>query len=165
MSRLPLETCQTIGSSWGYNINDDRFKSTEELLHLLIRTSGKGANLLLNVGPMPDGSISPECVERLDGIGRWMNSYGHTIYGTQAGAPEQTAWGTVTRKGNRYYIHILDPTVTEVKVRIPGIRSARWLNVEGAPKWTRDRRSDEVRFSFAGGKLDDTDSIIEVTVR
>ncbi len=49
VSRLPLETCETINRTWGFNITDDKYKPTKDLLHLLIRTAGTGANLLLNV--------------------------------------------------------------------------------------------------------------------
>jgi alpha-L-fucosidase len=109
VARMPLETCQTINGSWGYNITDNNYKSTSELIRLLARTSGMGANLLLNVGPMPDGRITPESVERLREMGAWLDKWGHTIYGTTGGLIGNNDWGTATRKGDKYYIHILDP--------------------------------------------------------
>ena len=66
---LPLETCDTINGAWGFNINDRRYKSTRELVHYLARAAGHDANFLLNVGPMPDGTIQPEFVTRLREIG------------------------------------------------------------------------------------------------
>jgi hypothetical protein len=104
-----LETCQTINGSWGFNITDESYKSTAELIHLLVRTSGKGANLLLNVGPMPDGKIDPVSTSRLREMGEWLGKWGHTIYGTTRGMIGNTDWGTSTRKGDKYYVHILDP--------------------------------------------------------
>lgn len=164
VSRLPLETCQTINGSWGFNITDDKYKSTTELLHLLIRTAGTGANLLLNVGPMPDGRIQQECIDRLQGMGGWLDDYGHTIYGTTMGWVGPQEWGAVTRRDDTYYIHILDNAAGPVTLNIPNIRSAKWLNVDGKLQWSRDRRTGDVTFTPAGA-LDPVDSIIEVTVK
>ncbi|MDL2319975.1 alpha-L-fucosidase [Alistipes sp. OttesenSCG-928-B03] len=163
VSRLPLETCQTINRSWGFNITDDNFKSAKELIHLIVRTAGTGANLLLNVGPMPNGVIQPECVERLQEIGRWMQRHGHTVYGTQMGMVKPQEWGATTRKGNTYYIHVLDPEVPSVTLDIPGIQSARWVNVTAPLSWKKGVHSDQVTFEFLGG-MNPIDSIIEVTV-
>lgn len=164
VSRLPLETCQTINKTWGFNITDDNYKPTSELLHLLVRTAGTGANLLLNVGPMPDGRIQQECIVRLQEMGGWLSKYGHTIYGTKMGWVKPQPWGAVTNNGKTYYIHVLDNNAESVVLNIPNIKSAKWLNVEGELKWARDRKSGDVTFTFAGG-LDPVDSIIEVTVK
>lgn len=165
VSRLPLETCQTINGSWGFNITDDRFKSTKELLHLLIRTAGTGANLLLNVGPMPNGKIQPECVERLQQIGNWMRQYGHTIYGTKQGFVPPQSWGAITNAGKVYYIHILDKDTEIITLNIPNIKSAKWLNISTAPLiWTKDKKTGNVSFTIKGN-LDEIDSIIEVEVK
>ena len=59
-----------INGAWGYNKNDKSFKTTAELVHYLVAAAGNNANFLLNVGPMPDGKIQPEFVERLRGDGR-----------------------------------------------------------------------------------------------
>ncbi|MBA2647114.1 MAG: alpha-L-fucosidase, partial [Pyrinomonadaceae bacterium] len=56
---LPLETCETMNNSWGFNINDRKYKSTHEMIHYLVRAAGHNANFLLNVGPMPNGKIQP----------------------------------------------------------------------------------------------------------
>lgn len=164
VARMPLETCQTINETWGFNIADDNYKSAKELLHLLVRTAGTGANLLLNVGPMPDGRIQQECVVRLEEMGEWLGKYGHTIYNTQMGWVKPQKWGAVTRKGKTYYIHVLDDSAESIVLNIPDIKNAKWLNVGGKLDWNRNRRSNDVTFSFTGG-LDPVDSIIEVTVK
>lgn len=74
ISRLPLETCQTMNRSWGYRITDTDYKSVEDLIKLLVRTAGKGANLLLNIGPRPDGTIPEQALERLEGIGKGLSN-------------------------------------------------------------------------------------------
>ena len=66
---LPLETSLTMNNSWGFNIFDDKFKTVPELIGYLVRAAGHGANLLLNIGPRPDGTIQPEAAERLRAMG------------------------------------------------------------------------------------------------
>ena len=108
ISRLPLETCQTMNGMWGYKIIDQNYKSTEELIRLLGRTSGKGANLLLNIGPQPNGELPATALERLKDMGEWLRANGESIYGTTAGDLEEQPWGVTTRNGNALYLHILD---------------------------------------------------------
>jgi len=107
ISRLPLETCQTMNRSWGYRITDKDYKSPEFLIRYLVRTAGKGANLLLNIGPRPDGTLPEEAVERLEAIGKWLGTYGESIYGTEGGSIPEQPWGVTTRKGDELYVHVL----------------------------------------------------------
>lgn len=108
ISRLPLETCQTMNDNWGYDINDHNFKSAEYIIRYLVRTAGKGANLLLNIGPRPDGTLPEEAVQRLREIGEWLGTYGDSIYGTQGGCVGEQGWGVTTQRGNTLYVHVLD---------------------------------------------------------
>ena len=108
ISRLPLETCQTMNRMWGYKIIDQNYKSSDELIRLLVRTSGKGANLLLNIGPQPNGELPATALERLKDMGEWLRANGESIYGTTAGDLEEQPWGVTTRKGNALSPHILD---------------------------------------------------------
>ncbi|MBI1792503.1 MAG: alpha-L-fucosidase [Acidobacteria bacterium] len=108
IGRLPLETCDTINNAWGYNQSDKRFKSTRSLIHYLARSAGYNANFLLNVGPMPDGRIQPEFVERLKGLGEWLKANGESIYGTRGGPIGPRPWGATTQRGGKIYVHVLD---------------------------------------------------------
>jgi alpha-L-fucosidase len=77
VSSLLLETCMTINNSWGYNKDDKNYKSSVELIGVLKRVNGLGANLLLNVGPLPSGELDPEQVKRLREVGVWVGrNYG-----------------------------------------------------------------------------------------
>ncbi len=105
---LPLESCETMNRTWGYNITDSIYKSPRQLVHLLVGAAGRNANLLLNVGPEPSGKLPEEAVGRLREIGKWLQQYGETIYGTRGGEVEPHTWGVSTRKGNRLFIHVLD---------------------------------------------------------
>jgi alpha-L-fucosidase len=110
---LPLETCLTINKSWGYHSGDLRFKSPEEIIRALVESAGRGANLLLNVGPRPDGTIGPEFTQRLQEVGKWLDRYGESIYGTRPGPIPPQAWGVATAKGppghpTEIYLHVFD---------------------------------------------------------
>ena len=107
ISALPLETCETMNGMWGYKIKDQNYKSVTELIRLLVRAAGKGANLLMNIGPQPNGELPAVAVERLKGIGEWMAKNGETIYGSTSGDVVTASWGTTTRKGNMLYVHLL----------------------------------------------------------
>ncbi len=108
MSSLPLESCETMNGSWGFDITDRRYKSSRDLIRYLVRAAGSNANFLLNVGPMPNGMIQPEFVERLRAVGQWLRTNGESVYGTRGGPVPPRPWGVTTRKGNKVYVHILD---------------------------------------------------------
>ncbi|MDR3219498.1 MAG: alpha-L-fucosidase [Dysgonamonadaceae bacterium] len=161
VSPLPLETCETINKSWGFSITDDNFKSVRELIQLLVRSAGSGANLLLNVGPMPNGRIQPECVERLREMGEWMKKYGYTIYETHRGSVPQQTWGVCTAKGDTQYIHLLDKELSTITLNMPKIKSAKFLNTDAKLVWEKNKKTGDVTFTFTGN-LDEIDSIIEI---
>ena len=108
ISALPLETCETMSRCWGYNITDSLYKTSKELIHLIVRAAGRNANLLLNIGPQPDGQLPAAAAQRLGEIGKWMSTYGETIYGTRGGIIAPHEWGVSTQKGNKLYVHILN---------------------------------------------------------
>ncbi len=107
---LPLETCETMNGSWGYNLTDRSFKSVDDLIRYLVNAAGRNANFLLNVGPMPTGEIQPEFQERLRAMGQWLEANGEAIYGTRGGPILPRPWGVTTQKGNRVFVHVLDWT-------------------------------------------------------
>lgn len=114
ISRLPLETCNTMNGMWGYKINDQNYKDATTLIRYLVKSAGMGANLLLNIGPQPSGDLPATAVNRLKEIGEWMRENGETIYGTEAGPFPAQSWGTTTRKGDRLFVHIMTPETTAI---------------------------------------------------
>ncbi len=103
----PWETCMTICKQWAWK-PDDPMKSLKECIHTLVQVVGGDGNLLLNVGPMPDGRIEPRQVERLREIGQWLDKYGQSIYGTRGGPYKTTAHLASTHRDNVVYVHVLD---------------------------------------------------------
>ena len=108
ISRLPLETCQTMNGMWGYKVVDQDYKSVKTLVRYLVSTAAKGANLLLNVGPQPNGVLPEVAVERMKAMGEWMSKNGESVYGTVAGDVPQHDWGCTTRKDDRLFVHIFE---------------------------------------------------------
>jgi alpha-L-fucosidase len=106
--KLPLESCNTINDAWGFNIGDRNYKSVESIEELLIRAAGNNSNLLLNIGPMPNGEIQDEFVTRLRAVGEWLSRYGEAIYGTRGGPVPPADWGVTTQHGDKVYVHVLN---------------------------------------------------------
>ena len=106
-TELALETCKTMNKSWGYDIKDENWKSVPEIIRILLATAGRNANLLLNVGPQPDGCIPEESVTRLAEIGRWMAANGESIYGTRATMLKPQPWGVLMHKEGHIYLHVM----------------------------------------------------------
>jgi alpha-L-fucosidase len=102
------ESCMTMNEHWGYNKNDQKWKSSTSLVRNLIDCASKGGNYLLNVGPTAEGVIPRPSVERLLEIGEWMVVNGEAIYGTSASPFAKLPWGRCTRKGDRLYLHVYD---------------------------------------------------------
>lgn len=98
------ETCMTMNGSWGWHAGDAAWKSTAELIGTLARIAGFGANLLLNIGPLGDGSFPPQAVERLGQIGQWMRANSEAIYGTVHSPLQWGGFGHSTCVGNNLYL-------------------------------------------------------------
>lgn len=105
---LPLETCETMNNSWGFNLKDNNYKTSKDLIHYLVKAAGYNSNFLLNVGPMPNGKIQQEFVDTLKIMGAWLDTFGETIYGTRQGPVTPKSWGVTTRKGDRIFVHVLN---------------------------------------------------------
>ena len=147
ISRLPLEMCQTMNGMWGYKVSDTKYKSTDELITLIVRAAAKGSNLLLNIGPQPNGELPAAALDRLRGIGQWMRRYGHSIRNTSGGSLSGH-WGVSTCSGNTLYLHVLDRTARSLTVSLSGRpRSVRLLDGRES-QWHYDKRSATLEISL-----------------
>jgi alpha-L-fucosidase len=81
------ELCMTMNNSWGYQPNDTNYKSVNQIIRILVDCISMGGNLLLDIGPKPDGTIPQEQIDILKGLGRWTSKHKSAIYGTRAGIP------------------------------------------------------------------------------
>lgn len=162
VSDLPLETCETINNSWGFNITDTNYKSSKQLIRLLVNASGYGANLLLNIGPLPNGEIQSSFTERLDSMGNWLRKNGYTIYGTHGGYMKPQAWGAITGNGNHIYLHIFKTDGDKFFLRMPyTVKSA----LAGDQKLKVQLLADHyIMIDMKGVSLDPIDTIIDLEV-
>lgn len=140
VSQLPLEMCQTMNGMWGYKVADQNYKSSRELITLLERAASKGSNLLLNIGPQPNGELPAVALERLKDIGIWMNLHGESIYNTTRG--EEYKWGVTTRKGQTIYLHVLEDTDT---VELPLTKKPRNVSTP----FSYNKRSQKLKITNA----------------
>lgn len=100
------EACMTMNDSWGYTPIDTRWKDAWQVVSMLRQVAAGGGNLLLNLGPPPDGSVPPIYTKVLGQVGRWLQQYGPSVY--EATDPMLQDWmvtGGFTRKGNIAYYH------------------------------------------------------------
>jgi alpha-L-fucosidase len=162
VSSLPLETCETINNSWGFNITDLHYKSTKELVRLLVKDAGYGANLLLNIGPLPNGEIQEAFTNRLDSMGVWLSKNGYTIYGTKAGFLKPQDWGAITEKGNIVFIHLFKTDEDEFFIRMPyKVKSAK---MEGRTLTVKQLDDNYIGIDLRNIHLDPVDAIIQLEV-
>jgi len=163
-TRLPLETSLTMNNSWGFNVTDRNFKSTTQLIHYLVRAAGNGANLLLNVGPRPDGTIQPEAVERLKEMGRWMDQFGSTIHGTRAGPIPPRDWGATTQRGDTVFVHVLNWRDRQLAIPSVGGRvvSARAMGPGAAVPFTQT--SEGITLTLPAANAEVPDRVIALVV-
>jgi alpha-L-fucosidase len=164
--KLPLETCETMNGSWGFNIKDDKYKSVNQIIHYLVNAAGRNANFLLNVGPMPNGKIQSEFTDTLKEVGKWMRQYGESIYETRGNIMPPQNWGVVTSKDKTIYIHILKDA-GQTSIRIEGIndkiKSCRLMDTNQNVKFKQDKTG--MTINLDGIALNDVDTIIQLETK
>lgn len=100
--RVPWESCVTVGYAFSYRFKE-RYKTSRELVHLLIDVVCRGGNLALNIAPQPDGTLPADAVKSVDGMGDWLRENGEAIYGTRIADPNEDGITAFTKKGDVYY--------------------------------------------------------------
>ncbi|MBS1578852.1 MAG: alpha-L-fucosidase [Bacteroidetes bacterium] len=163
---MPLETCETINNSWGYNITDTTYKTPKQLIDYLVKANGYGANLLLNIGPMPNGAIQQEFIDRLHYMGNWLKIYGSTIYNTTGGYIKPQDWGCITQKENKLFIHVLKENTKEIILpQFPynKITKAYWFKNNAVVEYTLNNNNVTVQLNDKNNKDEDRVIVLEVS--
>jgi alpha-L-fucosidase len=161
-SQRPWELCTTLTTgAWGYQPNA-KVKSLNDVIRLLVGAVGRDGNLLLNVGPRPDGQIEPEQAERLREVGDWLKRYGQSIYATRGGPYLPGDFGVSTYHDRTIYLHVLNPAGKTLSLpALPAkILSCSSLTGESA---TCKQASDSVEITL-NRNADTVDTIIVLTL-
>jgi len=159
------EACMTFNESWGYTPIDTHWKSAWQVVAMLRQVAAGGGNLLLNIGPKPDGSVPAPCDDILLQVGRWLERNGEAVY--DATDPFEQEWmitGAFTRKGNTLYYHCNRWPGTELA--IGGLRcavkSARILG--GWPVGVRQKADRVVVYGLPAEAPDPLATVIALDV-
>lgn len=170
VSQLPLETCETMNGMWGYKVKDQNYKSSKVLLRMLVRAASKGANLLMNIGPQPDGNLPAAALTRLKEMGEWLNGpAAETIYGTRAGGVNVGENIVSTRKGDYLYLHVLNDAA-QSSVTVPTPTNLEFVNAKSfftnqKITITYDKKKKKTVFNLPDMKDGMVDYIIKVKVK
>jgi alpha-L-fucosidase len=162
VAELPKEMAQTMNGSWGFNLQDDDFKSTRELIHMLADAAGRDTNLLLNTGPMPNGRLQPENLATYREMGAWLKLYGESIYGTRGGPVGPSDWGVTTQNEQAVYVHVMEPTEEELLLEIDDTFASASLLPDGRPVVFR-RQADGYRLQVPAAAPDEWIRVIKLT--
>ena len=141
ISSLPLEMCETMNGMWGYKVADQNYKPAEKLIELLVRAAAKGSNLLLNIGPQPNGELPAAALQRLKVMGQWLRTYGESVYNTRKGRVPEGDWGVSTENDERLFLHVLNGKTQQLTVTMENKpKKVTELKTGKALEWKYDRR-------------------------
>jgi alpha-L-fucosidase len=120
------ENILVMNRNWGYHKNDQEWKTSKELVRILIENASKGGNFLLNIGPTSDGLFPDSAIVRLKEIGKWMDENSESIYHTSASPFSELSWGRCTQKSvgknTVLYFHIFDWPGNDQLI-VPGLKN------------------------------------------
>ena len=159
---MPLEMAQTMNGSWGFNLTDDNFKSTKELIQTLVGAAGRNSNYLMNTGPMPDGRIQPENIKTYKEMGEWLKIYGESIYGTRGGPIDPRPWGVTTQKENTVYVHILNWQEEKLILPIKSKKIAGVFLLKNGQKVEFEQNENDVMITIPKEALNEWDTVIKI---
>lgn len=167
---VPWELCLTLNENWGYAKNKPwDYKTTENVLHMLVECVSKNGNMLINVGPNAKGEFPKDSIRILKEIGEWMRINGESIYGCGISDINKPEWGRYTQKGKMLYAHIYDRRVGAFRLEgLEGkLKKARILEDGAELKLVRPWNGAEypedayVELDIAG-LYDERDTVLEL---
>lgn len=165
--QLPVETCETMNNSWGFNLTDNNYKSVKSLIHYIVKAAGRDVNFLLNVGPMPNGIIQPEFTDTLKAIGIWMKANGETIYNSRGNTYAPQSWGVVTVANKKTFVHIIEKPLRQPYIFMPGFKDTIIsASLRSSQQTIRFKQVPEGVFIYLNGVvMDEVDTIVELKIK
>ncbi|MGE5318150.1 MAG: alpha-L-fucosidase [Chloroflexota bacterium] len=111
------ELCLTMNTSWGYQPSDTEYKTPEELITILSEITGKGGNLLLDIGPKEDGTIPEEQINILKELGKWTSKHEEAVFNTLAGIPEGHFHGATSLSKDSTVLYLFTDDRSDVLIK------------------------------------------------
>ena len=134
------ESCMTLNNHWGYCPHDNNYKSASQVVLNLAQVASGGGNLLLNVGPSPQGKIPQPAIDILKQTGNWLRQNWKSIYeASDRHGLSFNLWGPVTSNGNNMYLHLKNDWGNEIIIGglTPHVKHARILSTNEPLKVVR----------------------------
>jgi|WetSurMetagenome_2_1015567.scaffolds.fasta_scaffold00215_10 alpha-L-fucosidase len=164
------ESCITLNNNWGYVKNDNNWKSSKVVIRMLTDIVSKGGNLLLNIGPKPDGTFPEQSIKILSETGEWMKKNSSSIYGTSASPFANLKWGRCTSKADGenaiLYLHVFE-WPADGNLIVPGImnkvRGAYLL--ESGKKLKAKSNGTEVSISVPATCPDEKNTVVVLKIK
>ena len=117
------ELCMTMNDSWGYQHNDHNYKTSNQIIRILVECISMGGNLLLDIGPKADGTIPKEQVKILKDLGRWTKKHKKAIYGTKAGIPHGHFYGPTALSKDKKILYLYLDNKPNGPIAIKGLKN------------------------------------------
>lgn len=169
---LPWEACHTFGGLWAWSPKLQKCKTDADIIANLVEIASRGGNLLMNVGPRPDGTIQPEFQDALRGVGRWFERNGDAhgidgIHGTTFGPVQgRSGFRTTDDRDGHVYVHVLTDEAGGAPVRVPLAGSATSARVlRSGTEIPLNVDNGEVVLDLGRHPLDPVVTTIELTTR
>ncbi|UNK72247.1 alpha-L-fucosidase [Microbacterium sp. H1-D42] len=172
---VPWEAALPHNNHWGWFEGDTSFKSAHLVIRTLVQAVSKGGNVLLNVGPQPDGAFPAEAIEIFAQVGDWLERNGDSIYGAAPATLPKPEWGYYTQRGDVVFAHVLEAPIGPLALSgIPAQRVRRMWDVStGAERprlltWVTAPYPDTVFVAFGPEHTytyplpDDVDTVIAI---
>jgi alpha-L-fucosidase len=135
--------------------------SLKDCIHLLVKVVVRDGNLLLNVGPTPEGEIEPAQAGRLREIGKWLEEYGESVYGTRGGPFPPEDWGGYTHRENRLFVHVLRWPQGPITIPAPGKKIVKSRCLTGGTV-TLKEAAEGLVLTVPSEQRQELDTIIEI---
>lgn len=116
------ELCLTMNDSWGYQPKDNHYKSVHQIIGVLVECLYMGGNLLLDIGPK-EGTIPKEQIQRLQGLGRWVQKHQPAVYGVRAGLPHGYFYGLTSLSADSTILYLYIPHIPKREIALKGIEN------------------------------------------
>jgi len=113
------EFCMTMNDNWGYFPSDTNYKPKSQIIRTFVEVIASGGNLLLNIGPKPDGTIPKEQKERLLVLGDWIKKHNAAVFDSKAGLPDGHFYGPtlISRDNKKVYLCLFDTPKNYISLR------------------------------------------------